>query len=160
MTDKNDPGYTRLDACRRFVESVRHSRELGIEVLDAVEERVTARMPWDEKLVGNPETGVLHGGAVFAFLDQVGGLANACRVFPDFEITPTIDLRIDHLHAPAPGKAVLGRAECYRLSPHVAFVRLEAFEEGVEDDPIAMGLATYMRMKIPREQMKGYKRVG
>jgi hypothetical protein len=55
---------------------------------------------------------------------------------------------------------VIGAAECYRLSNHVAFVRLEAFEEGREDDPIAMGLATYMRMKIPREQMMGVKTDG
>ena len=117
-------------------------------------------MAWREQLVGNPETGVLHGGAVFAFLDQVGGLANACRIYPEFEITPTIDLRLDHLRAPEPGKAVIGIGECYRLSPHVAFVRLEAREEGREDEPLAMGLATYMRMKLTRQQMEAVRTNG
>lgn len=143
------PKYSRLDACRQFVHNVRHSRELGIEVLTAEDDHVIARLPWAEKLVGNPETGVIHGGAVFAFLDQVGGLANACRIYPEFELTPTIDFRLDHLHAPEAGKAVMARAECYRLSHHVAFVRLEAWEEGCEGEPLAMGLATYMRMKLP-----------
>ena len=77
MTSESTPKYTRLDICRRFVTSVRHSVELGIDVTDADEHRVRALMPWQEKLVGNPDTGVLHGGAVFAFLDQVGGLAVA-----------------------------------------------------------------------------------
>lgn len=148
MTSESTPKYTRLDICRRFVTSVRHSVELGIDVTDADEQRVRALMPWQEKLVGNPDTGVLHGGAVFAFLDQVGGLAVAARVYPEFEITPTIDFRLDHLRAPVKGKTVVGVAECYRLSEHVAFVRLSAFEEGQEDEPVATGLATYMRMKI------------
>ncbi len=151
MTSESTPKYTPLDICRRFVTSVRHSAELGIEVTDASEQRVRALMPWQEKLVGNPDTGVLHGGAVFAFLDQVGGLAVVTRIYPEFEITPTIDFRLDHLRAPGKGKNLIGIAECYRLSEHVAFVRLSAFEEGQEDEPVTTGLATYMRMKIPSE---------
>lgn len=151
MTSDSPPKYTRLEICSRFVTSVRHSMELGIEVTEADELRVTAIMPWQERLVGNPDTGVLHGGAVFAFLDQVGGLAVATRVYPSFEITPTIDFRLDHLRAPAKGKTVVGVAECYRLTEHVAFVRLSAFEQGQQEDPVATGLATYMRMKIPAQ---------
>lgn len=133
--------------CERYVASVRHSAELGIEVLEAREQSVRARLPWQDKLVGNPDTGVIHGGALFAFLDQLGGLAAAMRIYPAVEITPTIDFRIDHLRAPEPGRAVIGEAHCYRLSEHVAFLRLEAFAEGGEE-PVATGLATYMRMKL------------
>lgn len=140
----------RLDICRRFVASVRHSVELGIEVLEAGDNNVRTRMASRPELVGNPDTGVLHGGAVFALMDQAGGLANACTIFPEFEITPTIDMRVDHLRAPATGKAVICDAECYRLSQHVAFVRMTVFEEGDEQgEPLATGLATYMRMKLP-----------
>ena len=149
MTEKNSPSYTRLQVCERYVASVRHSAELGIEILDPGEQGVRARMGWQERLVGNPETGVIHGGAIFAFLDQLGGLAAAMRLFPEFEITPTIDSRIDHLRAPAPGAAIIGAADCYRLSEHVAFIRLEAWAEG-SDEAIATGLATYMRMKLPK----------
>lgn len=123
--------------------------ELGIEVIDAQEQGVRAQMPWQEKLVGNPDTGVLHGGAVFAFLDQVGGLAAFAKIYPVFELTPTIDFRLDHLHAPTPGATIACLAECYRLTEHVAFVRVSAYEQGQEDNPIATGLATYMRMKMP-----------
>lgn len=148
MTQDNAAPFTRLQVCERYVASVRHSHELGIQILEAADQRVRARMPWQERLVGNPDTNMIHGGALFAFLDQLGGLANAMRVFPAFEITPTIDFRIDHLRAPTPGAAIIGAADCYRLSEHVAFVRLEAWAEG-SDEPIATGLATYMRMKLP-----------
>ena len=149
-----DPSNTaaddRLELCRRFVATVQHSTNLGIEVLETGEDRVRCRMPWRAELVGNPETGVIHGGAVFAFLDQVGGLANACAIYPDYEITPTIDFRLDHLRPAESGRAVIGDGVCYRLSSQVAFVRVTAFAEGLEEEPVATGLATYMRMKIPR----------
>lgn len=150
MTDKPSSELTRLDVCRRFVASVRHSTELGIEVLEAHKDRVRTRMAANPLLVGNPDSGVMHGGAIFALMDQAGGLANACLIFPSFEITPTIDMRVDHLRAPAPGKAVICDAECYRLSQHVAFVRMAVYDEGDEDgEMLATGLATYMRMKLP-----------
>ena len=150
MTDKTSPALSRLDICRRFVSSVRHSTELGIEVLEAGERDVRTRLASRPELVGNPDSGILHGGAIFALMDQAGGLANACIIYPSFEITPTIDMRVDHLRAPLPGKAVICDAECYRLSQHVAFVRMTVFEEGDEGgEPVATGLATYMRMKIP-----------
>ncbi|MDX1803560.1 MAG: PaaI family thioesterase [Alcanivorax sp.] len=141
--------YTRKDTCNRFLSSIRHSVVLGLEVLDAEEMAVRVRMPWREDLVGNPETGVMHGGAIFAMMDQAGGMAITCRTFPVFEITPTIDFRVDHLRGPGKGAAVVCEASCYRLTTHVAFVRITTWEEG-SDEPIATGLATYTRMKIDK----------
>ena len=84
-------------------------------------------------------------------MDQAGGMANSCRLYPNFEITPTIDFRVDHLHAPTPGKAVICYASCYRLTPNVTFVRLTTWEEGEEEgEPVATGLATYTRMKLDK----------
>ena len=148
MTQQNSSMPDRLAICRRFVGNVRHSANLGIEVLEATEDRVRCRMPWREDLVGNPETGVIHGGAVFAFLDQVGGLANACARYPNFEITPTIDFRLDHLRPAEPRVAIVGEGVCYRLSSQVSFVRVTAWAEQRPDEPVSTGLATYMRMKI------------
>lgn len=141
---------SRLDICRRFLSRVRHSVVLGMEVLDASESRVRARLPWREELVGNPETGVTHGGAIFAMMDHAGGMAVTCKTYPVFEITPTIDFRVDHLRAPAAKAAVVCESHCYRLTEHVAFVRITAWEEGDEDNPIATGLATYTRLKIDK----------
>tara|TARA_B100000446_G_scaffold118195_2_gene110312 strand:- start:3041 stop:3520 length:480 start_codon:yes stop_codon:yes gene_type:complete len=149
VTDSSPP-FTRLDVCNRFLESVRHSVVLGMEVVSAEETAVRTRLPWREDLVGNPETGVMHGGAIFAMMDHAGGMSITCRTFPVFEITPTIDFRVDHLRGPAKGAAVVCEASCYRLTPHVAFVRITSWEEGNEDAPIATGLATYTRLKIDK----------
>lgn len=142
------PTPSRLDVCNRFLETVRHSVVLGLEVVSAEEDGVRARVPWREDLVGNPETGVMHGGAIFAMMDHTGGMAVTCSTYPVFEITPTIDFRVDHLRGPAKGAAVVCYAQCYRLTPHVAFVRITTWEEGNEEEPIATGLATYTRLKI------------
>ena len=149
MTEKTLP-YTRLDICNRFLESVRHSVVRGLEVVSATEECVRVRMPWRDDLVGNPETGVMHGGAIFAMMDQAGGMAITCRTFPTFEITPTIDFRVDHLRSPGKGRAVVCEAKCYRLTTHVAFVSVTTWEEEGDDEPIATGLATYTRLKIDK----------
>lgn len=155
MDSSNQAGRSRLELCRRFLATVQHSTNLGIEVLETGDDRVRCRMPWRAELVGNPETGVIHGGAVFAFLDQVGGLANACAIYPDREITPTIDFRLDHLRPARSGHAIIGDGVCYRLSSQVAFVRVTAFAQGLEDEPVATGLATYMRMKVPEGSAHG-----
>lgn len=151
---------TRQDVCERFVASVRHSTRLNMQVLEALEDRVTVRMPYSEDLVGNPDTGVIHGGAIFTLIDQAGGLANCCRLFPEFELTPTIDMRVDHLRAPRPGRGILCYSHCYRLSEHVAFVSSRVFEEEAEGVPSDLGeiatcLATYMRMKLPGQSRSG-----
>ncbi len=140
---------SRLEICRRFVASVRHSTELKLDVLDANESSVKVFMPYQDAIVGNPETQVLHGGAIFALMDQSGGLAGACAIYPEFEITPTIDMRVDHIRAPEIGYGVLCQAECYRLTQHVVFVRMNVFEERNPKNLVATGVATYMRMKLP-----------
>ncbi len=142
---------TRKTACDHFLATVKHSVNLGMTVEDTFQRAVTVRLPWREDLVGNPETGTFHGGALFAFMDMAGGLANTCTTFPVFEITPTIDMRVDHLRAPEKGKAVLCHAECYRQSQQVMFVRMTVYEENDEDKVVATGLATYMRMKLPTQ---------
>ena len=42
--------YSRLDACKRFVDSIRHSSVLNMEVLEANETSVVARLPWQQQL--------------------------------------------------------------------------------------------------------------
>ena len=57
------------------------------------------KIPYAPHLVGNPETGVVHGGVVTTLLDHASGLAVMCAL-EGFASTATLDLRIDY-HAPA-----------------------------------------------------------
>ncbi len=45
-------------------------------------------------------------------------------VLPQFEVCPTLDLRIDYMHAAEPHKDVYGFAQCYRVTPDVIFTRV------------------------------------
>lgn len=140
--------------CERFLGTVRHSIELGMRLEDAsTTGGVSVRLVHNERIVGNPWTGVVHGGPVLALLDQTGGLAVACRLFPDYDITPTLDLRIDHLRRPEPGVDFIAWAECYRLTSNVAFVRGCAYQS-TRDDPVSAYTATYMRLGLNKSMIR------
>ncbi|MFZ5756243.1 MAG: PaaI family thioesterase [Pseudomonadota bacterium] len=139
--------------CELALGTVRHSVELGIRFEDAAPGGVTLRLLHSPAIVGNPWNGVVHGGAILALLDQTGGLAAACRLFPDYDITPTLDLRIDHLRRPEPGIDFLAFAECYRMTSQVAFVRGCAYQAS-KDDPVSTFVATYMRLGLKRSMLK------
>jgi acyl-coenzyme A thioesterase PaaI-like protein len=60
----------------------------------------------------------------------------------------TLDLRIDYLRPATPGKTVIGRAECYRVTRSIAFVRGQA-HDGDANDPLAQVAATFMFTGTP-----------
>ncbi|RZM26922.1 MAG: PaaI family thioesterase, partial [Sphingomonas sp.] len=60
----------------------------------------------------------------------------------------TVDLRVDYLRPATPGKTVIGRGECLRLTRSIAFVRGVAYDDDV-DDPLAHVAGTFMTMDAP-----------
>lgn len=140
-----DAGINRL--CRRFLTNVKHSVRLGMQMESACRARVVVRLVHNDDIVGNPWTGVVHGGPILALLDQAGGLAVAAKLYPHYDITPTLDLRIDHLRRAEAGVDIIGVAECHRVTSHVAFVRGHA-HQGDEANPVSTFVATYMRLSL------------
>jgi uncharacterized protein (TIGR00369 family) len=146
--DPNDRAPDRGSrAILRLVEGIAHfvphNRALGIRFVSIAEGCVTLGLPYDAKLVGNPLTGVLHGGAITALLDAACGLA-VCVKLPEPVPVATLDLRIDYLRPATPSREVFGRAECFRVTQNVAFVRCEAFHEGGERDLVAVANGTFI----------------
>lgn len=141
-----------------FLKGVRHSMELGMTLEEISEAGLVVRLPYSEKIVGNPETGVIHGGAITSLMDQACGLAVAQAIWPDFDITPTIDLRIDYMRAAEPDKDVLAYVTAYRKTRNVVFARGIAYQDS-QDDPVAHCVANFMRMglsKVPwRKEKEG-----
>ena len=88
---------------RGFSANVPHNNALGIEILELAHGQALFRLPYDEKLVGNPDTGVLHGGAITALLDGASGAAVFAALT---ELVPiaTLDLRIDYLRPAEAGQ--------------------------------------------------------
>lgn len=116
---------------RQFIEALPHARALGmvLEELDAGTAVIS--LPYDEKLIGDPKTGVVHGGAVSALMDTSCGAAVMSHPSNPHG-TATIDLRIEYLRAATPGQRITTKATCYHVTRSVAFVRATAHDEKKE----------------------------
>jgi acyl-coenzyme A thioesterase PaaI-like protein len=62
----------------------------------------------------------------------------------------TLDLRIDYMKPATPHKDLMVRAECYKMTRNIAFVRATAFQEDLLD-PVATSVASFM-MGTPSER--------
>ena len=101
-------------------------------------------LPYDRKLVGDPDTDVIHGGAITALLDNAAGFVVRPADVDRGEVgIATLDLRIDYMGPATPGRDVIARATCFKRTRSIAFVRARAFHESF-DDPIATCTATFM----------------
>ena len=121
---------------------VPHAMALGFTVVDAKPGEAWLKVPFDPKLVGNPTTGVIHGGVITTLLDNSAGVAVATAL-PELRSIATLDLRIDYMKPATPGLDVIGYTRCYKVTRHVAFVHGAAYHEN-PNDPIATTAMTFM----------------
>ncbi len=113
---------------KAFLEILPYAGALKLRLAGFEPGRAEIEMPYDAHLVGDPETGVLHGGAVSALMDTCGGAAVMSHPDTGF-ITATLDLRIDYMRAATPGQMLVAVAECYHVTRSVAFARATAFDD-------------------------------
>lgn len=138
-----------FDAIRQAVtQTIPHVRALGADLASLEDDKVTLRLDYDPRLVGNPETGVLHGGVITTLLDTVSGFA-VFIALKRFLPIATLDLRMDYLRPAAPKLPLFAWARCDRLTRHIAFCRGAAYQED-QDDPVALAAATFMITQPPR----------
>jgi uncharacterized protein (TIGR00369 family) len=147
VTDVPDDEARQRQARRRrmlrvFAESVPHNQALGIQIVELGDGFSRYRLPYDARLAGNPDNGVLHGGVITALLDACCGSA-AFSALPEPQPIATLDLRIDYLSPAAPGRDVVAHATCTKVTRNVAFVRATAYQDD-EASPIATAAGTFM----------------
>jgi uncharacterized protein (TIGR00369 family) len=117
-------------------------RNIGLVYLAAGEKRICTGLKWDETLVGNAETGVLHGGVVTTMIDETAGGASVLASDYKFSVA-TIDLRVDYMRPAEARKNLYCTAHIYRLTRRIAFFNAEAFHDD-PSKPIAVGTGTFM----------------
>lgn len=127
---------------RQFLHLIPHAKAIGMEVVEVEPGIALIRLPYDPKLIGNPETGVVHGGVITTLIDNTCGLAVFSARGKALPLG-TLDIRIDYLKPATPGEEIFARAECYKMTRQIAFVRATAFH-GDPSDPIATCAATFM----------------
>ncbi|MFD2740886.1 PaaI family thioesterase [Sulfitobacter aestuarii] len=129
---------------RALVEGVPYIRFLGIQ-FERRGDELTALMPFDESLIGNPILPALHGGATAAFLEITAIITlNWSFIWEDMEsgaldiedLTPdhlprlpkTIDFTVDYLRSGLPRDAY-ARARINRSGRRYASVHVEGWQD-------------------------------
>jgi uncharacterized protein (TIGR00369 family) len=126
---------------RQFIEALPHSHALGMRLESISEGSATIAMPYDERLIGDPATRVIHGGAVSALMDTACGAAVMSH--PQAGVsTATLDLRIDYMRPATAGQTIRTRAECHHVTRSVAFVRAVATDDDASR-PVAMATGAF-----------------
>ena len=130
-------------ALSSLVEAVPYAGFLGVQ-FDRRGDEVTATLPFDEKLIGNPMLPALHGGATAAFLEVTAiielawsgiweNLESGTLDLADVEATrprlpKTIDFTVDYLRSGLPRDAY-ARARVNRSGRRYASVHVEAWQD-------------------------------
>ncbi len=137
MVDVSD----QIKIAKQFMAAIPHAADLGMELVSIENGEATITMPYDERLIGDPDTGVIHGGAVAALMDSCCGAAVMSHPSNPGG-TATIDLRVDYMRAATPGQTLSTTATCYHMTRSVAFVRATAVDDDTQN-PVAMATATF-----------------
>jgi uncharacterized protein (TIGR00369 family) len=119
-----------------------HSVLLGIQYHAHGPGWAELRLPYDDKLVGDPARGVLASGPVITLMDMATSMSIWMKKGA-FSPQATLDLRVDYLRPATPGRDVIGRGECLRITRSIGFVRGLA-HDGDANDPIAHVAGTFM----------------
>ena len=119
-----------------------HGGRLGIRYHAHGADWVELALPWHADLVGDVERGVLASGPIVTLMDMATSFS-VWQKKSAFVPHATLDLRVDYLRPATPGRTVIGRGECYRLTRAISFIR-GAAHDGDPDDPLAHVAGTFM----------------
>jgi len=130
-------------ALRALLSGVPYIQYLGIQ-FDRRGDELTAILPFDEKLIGNPALPALHGGVTAAFLEvaaiielswslmweemETGRLDPATIEAAPPRLPKTIDFTVDYLRTGLPRDAY-ARARVNRSGRRYASVHVEAWQD-------------------------------
>ena len=132
----------RLNMVGQALDHVPHMKALGLRWRGFADGWVELEMAYSPTQVAYPDSGVIANGAIFALMDSVAGIAVVAGMKQSLPIA-TIDMRLDYLHPPTPFEALIGRAQCYKYTRTMAFVRGLAYQDSI-DHPVANMVGSFV----------------
>ena len=140
-SDEPTASEIRDRVAQQFIEALPFARALGMKLERLEEGEAEISMGWQEDFVGDPRSGVVHGGVISALMDTCSGAAVLSHGTAP-KSTATIDLRIDYMRGATPGQKITARSHCYHVTRSVAFVRTQAFDDD-RADPVATATGAF-----------------
>ncbi|MDQ2095509.1 PaaI family thioesterase [Rhodalgimonas zhirmunskyi] len=148
----------RDDALSALVHGVPYINFLGIE-FDRRGDELTAVMPFEDKLIGNPILPAIHGGAISGFLEVTAVIGLSWAVLWDElehgertvdevvkghlpRLPKTIDFTVDYLRSGLP-RDCYARANVTRSGRRYASVHVEAWQDNVRR-PFAQAVGHFL----------------
>lgn len=131
-----------FDAVRFFAQMRGHGGRLGVQLVGHGADWCEMALPYREDLIGDTASGVLASGPILTLMDMASS-ASIWIKRGEFVPQATLDLRVDYLRPATPGRTVIGRCECYRITRAIGFVRGQA-HDGDPADPLAHVAGTFM----------------
>lgn len=131
------------------------SKALGMRLHAAAHGVAILSVPYDPAQIGDPRTGVMHGGVITALLDTACGsavMAASTDGRGSLRATATLDLRIDYMRPARPNHRVIARAECYRLTRAIGFARAVAFQEAAAGGEVVASAAGAFILDRPEKK--------
>jgi uncharacterized protein (TIGR00369 family) len=130
------------DVAQLMLQNMPHARDIGLEAISVGSDEVTLKLEMQDRFVGDPDTGVIHGGIITVALDTASGMAVLAKMV-DYVPFATLDLRLDYLKPARPTQAIFAHAHCYRFTKSVAFTQGVAYQDN-RNNPIANCVGTFM----------------
>lgn len=120
---------------RALVERIPYARLLGLSI-DSIDSqgRLVTRLPFDTRLVGNPNLPAIHGGVIGAFL-EMAAIFQLVREGEGDHLPKPINLTVEYLRSMGPRDS-FARATITKHGRRVANVRAEAWQQD-PDRPVA-----------------------
>lgn len=125
-----------------MISAIPHMSAVGLDLISIDDTGAVAKVPHRPEFVGDPDSGVIHGGIVTVLLDSLSGMC-IMPLMSSATMTATLDLRIDYLKPAAPRQDIFAHAHCYKMTRNIAFTRAIAYQGDV-DDPIAHATGSFM----------------
>jgi len=140
-----------LEALRaHYTRAIPHAHACGMQIVEIGSTHATLSMPYRESWLADTERGLIHTGAISTLIDNTCGVALMAAI-GQFERIATTDLRLDYLRPALANKPLHARAECYRMTSTIAFVRASAWQDDPEQ-PVAVSQSTFMRGPAPGQK--------